>query len=166
MANEDVLLPRHAVPVRYTVKLEPDLVNCTFSGSVSIELNVLASSNRITLHAHQLAVSDVTVAGGDGKKQGAETLSYDLKLQTLTATFASSLAQGTCTFSASFTGVLNDELAGFYRSKYTVRGEQRWAAITQFEATDARRAFPCFDVPDLCVRVRRGGRSLADHRVP
>lgn len=51
----------------------------------------------------------------------------------------------------SFRGTLNDELAGFYRSKYTVTRnnvtETRYMAVTQFEATDARRCFPCWDEP-------------------
>jgi puromycin-sensitive aminopeptidase len=38
-------------------------------------------------------------------------------------------------------------MKGFYRSRYTIDGEQRYAAVTQFEATDARRAFPCWDEP-------------------
>ena len=49
-----------------------------------------------------------------------------------------------------FTGVLNDKMAGFYRSKYTnTQGESRYMAVTQFEATDARRCFPCWDEPSL-----------------
>ncbi|XP_023932531.1 puromycin-sensitive aminopeptidase, partial [Lingula anatina] len=48
----------------------------------------------------------------------------------------------------SFTGILNDKMRGFYRSKYThPNGETRHGAVTQFEATDARRAFPCWDEP-------------------
>lgn len=46
----------------------------------------------------------------------------------------------------SFTGKLNDEMKGFYRSYYMEKGEKVWMASTQFQQTDARRAFPCFDV--------------------
>ncbi|KAM9960484.1 hypothetical protein ACTFIW_009626 [Dictyostelium discoideum] len=60
--------------------------------------------------------------------------------------------QRSCNFrilSIDFTGILNDKLKGFYRSKYVVNGEDRYIGTTQFEATDARRAFPCFDEPAL-----------------
>ena len=63
--------------------------------------------------------------------------------------FAGPLERGPATLHLAFSGILNDKLAGFYRSKYTVDGEVRYLATTQFEATDARRAFPCWDEPAL-----------------
>lgn len=47
-----------------------------------------------------------------------------------------------------YSGLLNEKLKGFYRSVYNLpSGEQKYAAVTQFEAIDARRAFPCWDEP-------------------
>src|SRR5262249_12894151 len=64
--------------------------------------------------------------------------------------FASARPIGPAVLSLSFTGTLNDKLRGFYRSRYRdPGGEWRWLAATQFEATDARRAFPCWDEPDF-----------------
>ncbi|MEZ5167136.1 MAG: M1 family aminopeptidase [Acidimicrobiales bacterium] len=47
----------------------------------------------------------------------------------------------------TFRGTLNDQLRGFYRSTYDDDGELRTIATTQFQSTDARRAFPCWDEP-------------------
>lgn len=149
MAAEDVLLPKTVVPSKYDVTLTPDLVRCTFSGSLQVDLEVVSTTSSIVCNAHQLAVSNVSFVGSDGKALEAQTLAYDIRKQTLTATFGQALPQGKGSFKCNFIGTLNDELAGFYRSKYTIRGEQRWAAVTQFEATDCRRCFPCWDEPDM-----------------
>jgi puromycin-sensitive aminopeptidase len=61
---------------------------------------------------------------------------------------------GTVFLHIVFSGVLNDYLQGFYRSKYTVDGEDRYMATTQFESTDARLAFPCWDEPALKSKFR------------
>jgi puromycin-sensitive aminopeptidase len=47
-----------------------------------------------------------------------------------------------------YAGSLNNQMAGFYRSTYVdYKGDQKLVASTQFEALDARRAFPCVDEP-------------------
>jgi len=46
-----------------------------------------------------------------------------------------------------YAGRINDRMAGFYRSRYLHKGRRRFIAITQFEESDARRAFPCIDHP-------------------
>src|SRR5207253_5331120 len=57
-------------------------------------------------------------------------------------------ARGPCRLRLPFPGTLNDKLRGFYRSSYKDQsGVTRLLAATQFEATDARRAFPCWDEP-------------------
>ena len=77
-------------------------------------------------------------------------VNFDADAQKVTFSFPAPIATGNGVLSIGhFKGTLNDELAGFYRSKYTIRGETRNMAVTQFEATDARRCFPCWDEPAL-----------------
>ena len=65
---------------------------------------------------------------------------------------SSELAVGETTINIDYTGTLNDQMRGFYRSKYSPPDnpqEERYAGVTQFEAADARRALPCWDEPAL-----------------
>eukprot|EP01107_Rhizomastix_libera_P000539 TRINITY_DN11014_c0_g1_i1.p1 TRINITY_DN11014_c0_g1~~TRINITY_DN11014_c0_g1_i1.p1 ORF type:complete len:805 (-),score=195.80 TRINITY_DN11014_c0_g1_i1:47-2461(-) len=72
----------------------------------------------------------------------------DEKMQTLTLKLGKELNQGDkIQVRVQFSGILSDSLTGFYRSKYEINGEKRYMAVTQFEASDARRCFPCWDEP-------------------
>ena len=62
-----------------------------------------------------------------------------------TFTFANELPAGKVLLAIHYTGILNDKLRGFYLSKTKTRNY----AVTQFEPTDARRAYPSFDEPAL-----------------
>jgi aminopeptidase N len=119
------------------------------TGSERVELSVLEPGRTsLTLHAHQVVLTrEPALAVKGGANLTAAGVSYNYALQTVTIDFGRELPVGDATLSLSFRGTLNDELAGFYRSRYTLRGESRNAAVTQFEATDARRAFPCWDEP-------------------
>ena len=98
-------------------------------------------ADHITLNALEIAFQSVTVSAA-GKQQTA-TVSLDPAKEQATFTFPEKLPAGKATLSIAFTGILNDKLRGFYLSKTARRNY----AVTQFESTDARRAFPCFDEP-------------------
>ena len=66
----------------------------------------------------------------------------------------SPLKPGAALLHIEFGGILNDYMQGFYRSQYSVNGETRYMATTQFESTDARLAFPCWDEPAIKARFR------------
>jgi puromycin-sensitive aminopeptidase len=85
-----------------------------------------------------------------GAKVESTSVALNEESEVATISFADALTLGTGRLHIHFTGLLNDKLKGFYRSKYThPSGEERYAATTQFEAADARRAFPCWDEPAL-----------------
>ncbi len=141
-------LPRTVSPTRYDVTLRPDLKAFTFSGTEAVSVTVHEAVDAITLNATELDISAVRVVDSQELSQEA-TISYDEAEQQATFAFTTPLAPGDYTLHTAFTGILNDKLHGFYRSTFTDSdGNEQVIATTQFEATDARRAFPCWDEPD------------------
>ncbi|MDH4112673.1 MAG: M1 family metallopeptidase [Actinomycetota bacterium] len=142
-------LPRTVVPSRYDLVLEPDLEAATFSGTVDISVEVHERVTQVVLNALDLAIDGATVHGANGTSLGVTEISLDDDLQRATLTLEEAADPGSWTLTMAFRGELNDQLHGFYRSTYTDDVGTHTIATTQFEAADARRAFPCWDEPDL-----------------
>ena len=139
-------LPTNIRPRRYELSLEPDLDSFTFSGEETVLIDVAESSSTIVLNAAELAVSEASVDIGSEVLPG--TIAHDDETERLTLEFPKPLPLGEARLHLRFTGTLNDQLRGFYRSRYAAAdGTEQYLATTQFEATDARRAFPCWDEP-------------------
>jgi aminopeptidase N/puromycin-sensitive aminopeptidase len=134
-------LPQSVRPEHYTLTLTPDLKAATFTGEETIDVNLAEPSDHITLNAAEIAFENVSATAG-GKKLPA-TVALDKDKQQATFTFPDKLPAGKAILAISYTGILNNELRGFYLSKTAKRNY----AVTQFEATDARRAFASFDEP-------------------
>ena len=140
-------LPRTVVPSRYDLRLEPDLAAATFAGRVEIAVVVHEPVEEIVLNAAELQIAQAFVEGAPGDRI-ATSATLEEETERCRLRLGRSLAPGKWGLTIRFTGTLNDKLRGFYRSKYKNKeGEWRWLAATQFEATDARRAFPCWDEP-------------------
>ncbi|PYN55477.1 MAG: peptidase, partial [Candidatus Rokuibacteriota bacterium] len=134
-------------PIRYELRLEPDLTTLTFTGDETITLDVAEATSEIVLNAVELAIGDATVVNERGDSRRGTPV-VDEAAERCRITFPSPLAPGRWRLRLAFTGTLNDKLRGFYRSSYKdPSGVTRLMAATQFEATDARRAFPCWDEP-------------------
>ena len=141
-------LPTNVRPTRYALNLEPDLTTFKFDGYVTIDLEVEEPTSEITLNSAELTIHYARITLGNGSSYRASGIFLDEERETLRVAFGSPIPAGTAQLGLDFTGELNDKLRGFYRSSYTdVDGNQRWMATTQFESTDARRAFPCWDEP-------------------
>lgn len=147
-AQNPYRLPRHVVPKHYSIELEPDLNDGSFDGRVVIELEVITETDTIVLNAAELEIEEVQVDQGDSVPASSIVLDEDLERAEFA--FPIVLQPGTARLSCSFKGILNDKLRGFYRSTWSDdAGIDHVIATTQFESTNARRAFPCFDEPDL-----------------
>jgi len=144
-----LILPEHVTPTNYDVKLEPNFDTFTFQGAVTIKADVNQTTDSIVLNSAELEIQDVSV-DSEGIKCDVLDVSINPDNETISIKLAKELDIGTSNLRVqiSFIGSLNDRLLGFYRSQYTdINGNEKFLAATQFESTDARRAFPCWDEP-------------------
>ncbi len=158
-------LPNTVIPSHYTLKFTPDLANARFSGDETIDVNVDTPTASITLNAVELTFDDVSVTA-NGRAQAAK-VTLDAQQQSATFTVPQPLVKGPAQIHIRYSGVLNDKLRGFYLSE----AEGRRYAVTQFEPTEARRAFPSFDEPaykasfDITVVAPREDMVISNGRI-
>ncbi|XP_066580023.1 thyrotropin-releasing hormone-degrading ectoenzyme [Amia ocellicauda] len=144
-------LPGSLRPLHYDLKITVFLDNFTFSGEVSMELECLNATKFIVLHADKLEVAKALVYGEHNKKPGAMKVHrhfrYAANQVFVIALHRELKSQRTYKVNITFEAQIENELLGFFRSSYTLHGDRRYLAVTQFSPTHARKAFPCFDEP-------------------
>ncbi|KAJ3057825.1 hypothetical protein HDU99_007112, partial [Rhizoclosmatium hyalinum] len=148
-------LPSALVPKHYNIYLAPDLESFEYDGTVTIDVDVVEATSTVVLNSKKLKISKAVVlhtnTPGAYRRQEATAITFDEEKEQVTFAFEEEIPAGsTATVTVDFVGVHNDAMAGFYRSATTdSEGKKQYLAVTQFEATDARQAFPCFDEPGL-----------------
>ena len=153
------------VPAHYSLVLTPDLKAATFAGHEEVEVQLAKPMQAITLNALEIHFLRVTTKL-DGKVVNAQ-VTPDEKKEQVTLQFRRMLPAGKYTLEIDYTGILNGQLRGFYLSKTNKRNY----AVTQFESTDARRAFPSFDEPaykatfDISLVVDDGDTAISNTNI-
>src|SRR5690348_504046 len=142
-------LPPSVIPERYELKLTPDLTGWTFTGQEKVSVQIAEAARDIILNAAELDLHRVSLKRADGRVVEGRAI-LDPANEQAKLSFPELLPAGRAELLIEFSGILNDKLHGFYRSTYKgADGDDKPLASTQFESTDARRAFPCWDEPAL-----------------
>ena len=163
-ARPACLLPDAVVPEHYDLSFrpnpqiftatEPEESDFTFEGHAVIAINILQPVSAITLNAADLSISQAWVTpaenlGTGQEKDRAQSVTLGSTAETATFDFGKELLPGKYGLTITFSGIHNDQMCGWYRSRYKLSsGEERWMLASQSESTDARRIFPCWDEPE------------------
>jgi aminopeptidase N len=158
-------LPTNITPSHYDLAFVVDLPGERFEGTETIRVQVGEPTRTVVLNAYEIQFREVTIGAGAAAQVAKITL--DEGAQTATFTVPNVLPKGATEIHVRYSGTLNSQLRGFYISKTKLRKY----AVTQFESTDARRAFPCFDEPAfkatfaVTLTVDRGDTAISNGRV-
>jgi aminopeptidase N len=158
-------LPEIAVPDNYKLTFAPDFTKDNFTGEETIQVRVLKPTSQIVLNSAEIEFKDVSITSSGVTQKAKVTLAK--KKETATLGVDKPIQPGPATIQIGYTGILNNQLRGLYLSK----ANGRKYAVTQFEATDARRAYPSFDEPaykatfDVSVVANKGDTGISNGKI-
>jgi aminopeptidase N len=146
-------LPKEVVPSEYSVRIVPDVDKLIFAGSETVKLDVRSRVRQLVLNALELKIEAASI---DGEEIPLPGIGTDDKNETLTLALPSELAPGKHTLTLRFAGKINQQGQGLFYMRYQEQGSGAGKIMlgTQFEATDARRFFPCWDEPAFRARFQ------------
>jgi aminopeptidase N len=146
-------LPKNIVPQKYSIRIKPDITKLTFSGSEAVKIEAREPVRELVLNALELQITSASV---DEKSLPSSSIKLDRKEETLRLVLPEELPEGIHTLVLSFTGKINQQGQGLYYARYREQGTNTEKTLlgTQFEATDARRVFPCWDEPSFRARFQ------------
>jgi aminopeptidase N len=137
-------MPESIQPLKYRLHMIPQLAAFRFQGNAEIHFSAAKAADTVVLNAHQLAIWECRLVRPEEEWPCAFTM--DPTAQTLTISLPQAV-DGEFVLHIDYEGRINDQMAGFYRSRYLKEGREQFIAVTQFQESDARRALPCMDHP-------------------
>ena len=147
------ILPQKVKPKHYKLEITPNFDSFRFGGNLIVDLEIIQDTSVIVCNSRDLEISSCFIKDNNGSCIGTTSIMYDTEKHTVSLHFPMELRISNTLqqLHLEFTGVHNDNMVGFYRSGYKLRGsdEQKYMLVTQFEAVDCRRCFPCWDEPAL-----------------
>src|SRR5438477_256057 len=156
-------LPKEVVPTDYSIRIVPNIEKLTFSGTETVRLSVRKPVRQLVLNALELEISEASL---DGKPLSKSAINIDKERELLIFALPSEsatgrirrgeLAAGDHTLALSFSGKINQQGQGLFYMQYQEQasGKKKIMLGTQFEATDARRFFRCWDEPAFRARFQ------------
>jgi aminopeptidase N len=159
-------LPQDVTPENYKLTFTPDLNRGKFTGEEAIQVRLLKPASQIVLNSADIDFHEASITSANGIQKATAT--FDKEKEMVTLAVERPLAPGLATIYIKYTGILNSEMRGFYMGK---DDQGRKYAATQFESTDARRAFPSFDEPaykatfDITVIADRGHTVVSNTKM-
>ena len=149
-------LPKEVIPRDYSIRIVPNIDKLTFNGTETVKVDVHKPVRRLVLNALELEIREASL---DGKPLSKSAIKIEKERELLILALPSELAAGDHTLALSFSGKINQQGQGLFYMRYQEQGspaaaEKKTMLGTQFEATDARRFFPCWDEPAFRARFQ------------
>ena len=146
----NIRLPSSLSPVLYRVSLDTDLNMFRVDGVVSVDISVIQSTDLVIFHTKDMTLNSVSLTS-EGRQLDIKRQFFYTDNDFYVVQLSNKLSAGnSLQLNVSFNYTLREDLVGYYKSSYSLgNNEMHYLATTQFEPTDARRAFPCFDEPGM-----------------
>ncbi len=146
-------LPKQVRPTEYAVRIVPNIEARTFEGSETVKFEARTAVRELVLNAADLKITGVTVDEGP---IAPAAIKLDSNTELLRIALSVALPAGPHRLSVKFSGTINEQGQGLYYMRYQEEntGAKKIALATQFEPTDARRFFPCWDEPSFRARFQ------------
>jgi len=146
-------LPKHVVPTDYAIRIVPNIEKLTFTGKETVKLSVRTPVRELVLNALEIEMASAAI---DDKTLPKSAVKIDRKNELVTIALPSELPAGDHNLALTFSGKINQQGQGLFYARYQEQGTAATKTMlgTQFEATDARRLFPCWDEPSFRARFQ------------